>query len=121
MPPGFFNAMKKEQWKKRIIKATKDAGTYKPFFDDVINTLASIMEIRDITEQEYINSGAEPVIKYTNKGGSENVVKNPILVLIGDLNKDALAYWRDLGLTPAGYKKINEKTAGVTIKTLDDI
>ena len=26
---------------------------------------------------------------------------------MNDLNRDALAYWRDLGLTPAGYKKLN--------------
>ena len=25
-----------------------------------------------------------------------------------DLDTQALAYWRDLGLTPAGLKKINE-------------
>ena len=25
------------------------------------------------------------------------------------MNRDALAYWRDLGLTPAGLKKINEE------------
>ena len=37
------------------------------------------------------------------------MVKNPLLVLWDDLNKSALAYWRDLGLTPAGLKKLNEK------------
>ena len=30
------------------------------------------------------------------------------LVLIMELNRDTLSYWRDLGLTPAGLKKINE-------------
>ena len=29
--------------------------------------------------------------------------------MVDDLNKTALAYWRDLGLTPAGLKRINEK------------
>jgi hypothetical protein len=28
--------------------------------------------------------------------------------MINDLNRDALAYWRDLGLTPAGLKKTDE-------------
>lgn len=36
------------------------------------------------------------------------MTKNPLLVLWDDLNKSALAYWRDLGLTPAGLKKIDE-------------
>ena len=34
-------------------------------------------------------------------------MQNPMLRLVNDLNRDALAYWRDLGLTPAGYKKLN--------------
>jgi hypothetical protein len=29
--------------------------------------------------------------------------------MINDLNRDALAYWRDLGLTPAGLKRVNEQ------------
>ena len=36
------------------------------------------------------------------------MTKNPLLVMWDDLNKSALAYWRDLGLTPAGLKKIDE-------------
>ena len=49
-----------------------------------------------------------PIIKHTNKGGATNIVKNPALILWDDLNKSALSYWRDLGLTPAGLKKIDE-------------
>ncbi len=44
----------------------------------------------------------------TNKNGSTNMTKNPLLVSWGDMNTSALAYWRDLGLTPAGLKKIDE-------------
>ena len=34
--------------------------------------------------------------------------KNPHIVLWDDLNKTALAYWRELGLTPSSLKKISE-------------
>ena len=34
-------------------------------------------------------------------------VKNPALLVVMDCNTQALAYWRDLGLTPAGYKRLN--------------
>lgn len=44
--------------------------------------------------------------EYTNKAGATNLTKNPLLVLWDDLNKSALAYWRELGLTPSSYKKI---------------
>lgn len=98
--------MKRGAWKNRIVKACKEAGTYEPFFDHTIKVLAEILEKRDEAEQQYQQLDAMPVIKHTNKAGATNVVKNPALVMWDDLNKSALAYWRDLGLTPAGLKKI---------------
>ena len=50
------------------------------------------------------------MIEYTNKNDSTNKIKNPLLVLIDDMTRTALSYWRDLGLTPAGLRKINERT-----------
>ena len=88
--------------------AAGDAGTYKPCFDSVIDTLSSIMEQRDKAQQLFEESGGETIVEFTNKGGSTNLVKNPALVIVMDLNAQALSYWRDLGLTPAGLKKINE-------------
>lgn len=88
--------------------AAVDAGTYKPCFDSVIDTLASIMEQRDKAQLLFEESGGETIVEFTNKGGSTNLVKNPALVIVMDLNAQALSYWRDLGLTPAGLKKINE-------------
>lgn len=49
------------------------------------------------------------MVTYINKAGAENMTKNPLLALWDDLNKSALAYWRDLGLTPAGLRKIDEQ------------
>ena len=51
----------------------------------------------------------ELIIEQTNKSGFTNKVKNPAFSVWDDLNKSALIYWRDLGLTPAGLKKINEE------------
>lgn len=106
--------MKKGAWARRIKNACMEAGTYQPFFDTAIATLSEILEKRDAIGTEYKRLGEKPVIVYTNKGGKSNPIKNPLLVLWTDLNKDALAYWRDLGLTPAGYKRINEKAAAKT-------
>lgn len=99
--------MIKEEWIKRLKDICKEAGTYKPFFDEFINQLAQILEIRDNATAEFEKSGNKPVILHTNKGGHTNIVKNPALVVINECNQQALAYWRDLGLTPAGYKKLN--------------
>lgn len=101
--------MTKKDWTEKIVKATTDAGTYRPFFDAVIETLATILERRDRLEKQYKKNGSEPVVEHRNNGGSDNMVINPELRLINELNRDALAYWRDLGLTPAGLRKINDE------------
>ena len=113
--------MKKEAWKKRIKSAAIDAGTYKDFFDPVIETLSGIMELRDNASVEFERSGGEVTVEHTNKGGATNIVKNPALVVLMDCNSQALSYWKELGLTPAGLKKINETAlaAGKKESTLE--
>lgn len=100
--------MKKTAWKNRIISATKTVGTYQDAFLPVIDTLANVLAERDKIYAEYIENGAKPVVEHTNKNGSTNMTKNPLLVVWSDMNASALSYWRDLGLTPAGLKKIDE-------------
>ena len=96
--------MEYADWRAEIRKACEDAGTYRPFFDQAIDTLAMILQQRDETEAFY---DGEPVKEYVNSRHESNMRKNPVLVLLMDLNSQALSYWRDLGLTPAGYKKLN--------------
>ena len=95
------------EWRKNIISSCEAAGTYRPFFDTVIDTLAGILERRDEALRQFEVSGGHVIVAHTNKGGATNLEQNPALRLINDLNRDALAYWRDLGLTPAGYKRLN--------------
>ena len=97
--------MKKATWKKRIRDACTEVGTYQKSFDAVIDTLAGILENRDKAVEQW---DGEIIVEHTNKSGATNKEQNPLLRLINDLNRDALAYWRDLGLTPAGLKRINE-------------
>ena len=99
--------MNRKNWIKKIKAACEDAGTYQPYFDSVIDTLAGILERRDDAEAKFAED-PRLIIEHTNVGGKTNIEQNPVLRLINDLNRDALAYWRDLGLTPAGLKKINE-------------
>lgn len=86
----------------------KEAGTHADCFEDVIDTLASILEERDRAMEAFEESGGEVIVEHTNKGGATNIEQNPALRLINSLNMDALAYWRDLGLTPKGLKAIND-------------
>lgn len=99
--------MTRNKWRNKIKAACEEAGTYRPFFDSVIDTLAGILERRDEAESLF-NENPVVVVEHTNRGGQTNHEQNPLVRLINDLNRDALQYWRDLGLTPAGLKKINE-------------
>lgn len=99
--------MNKTQYIRRITTATKNVGTYKKSFDYVISTLADILEERDRVRKKYIDEGSKPVVT-VSYNGSENRRPNPLLRQWIDLNSTALSYWRDLGLTPAGLKKIND-------------
>lgn len=105
--------MTSAEWRRLIKKNCKAAGTYRPFFDTVIETLAGILERRDEALRQYELSGGHVIVTHTNKGGATNLEQNPALRAINDMNRDALAYWRDLGLTPAGLKRINETTMKV--------
>lgn len=98
--------MTKTKYKNLINRQLDSLGTNEEAYRSVVESLAGILEQRDKTEKEFRESGGCSVIRYTNKGGATNMTKNPLLVLWDDLNKTALAYWRELGLTPASYKKM---------------
>lgn len=101
--------MEKKKWISKIKKSCKAVGTYLPAFDPIVETLADILEKRDNAQELYEKSGGKPIVLHTNKAGAQNLEQNPALRLINDLNRDALAYWKELGLTPSGLRKINEE------------
>lgn len=101
--------MDKETWKRKTKAACKKAGTYRPYFDAAIDTLSEILAKRDKAQKLYEESGEPLIVAHTNKSGATNLTQSPIVRLINDLNRDALTFWRDLGLTPAGLKKLNEE------------
>jgi len=102
--------MKKKDWKKKIEDSCKGANVYKEYFDGAIDTLAQILETRDQIHQQYIDEGANPtIIVTTDRSGKENIHKNPLISMETELNSQALKYWSELGLTAAGFKKLNVK------------
>ena len=109
------------QWKRRIVSACKKAGTYQKCFTDVIGTLAQIMEDRDKVHEQYVEDGCRPTVIHTNKAKEQNIVKNPMLVMEMDLNAQALAYWRELGLTAKAYKALGKEEVTVTGAGLEKI
>lgn len=100
--------MTKYTWKKRIKEACENAGTYEPWYDHVIDTLAGILENRDRAQKQFKDMEYQPVISHTNKAGQTNMVKNPALVIITDMNAQALLFWRELGLTAKSFQAMQK-------------
>lgn len=108
--------MDSKKYKTAIIKCMKKAGTYQDIYNAVILTLADILQERDRIFDQYVAEGSQPMIEYTSDRGSTNRVKNPLLQQWDEMNKTALTYWRDLGLTPSGLKKLNDEAVSTTNK-----
>ena len=103
--------MRASCWKRKIIQQCKDVDTYQDSFLGAISTLADLLERRDEAYAEFVADGSQTTVERISDRGAVNRVINPVLKLWQDLNRDALAYWRDLGLTPAGYKRLNLEAA----------
>lgn len=114
--------MNKEAWQQVIKGYCIEAGTYKPFFDSLIDTLAELMAAKDSAWNEYKRAGAQAVTEHTNTSGAKNLVRNPALIAILDCNAQALQYWQALGLTAKAYKQITEgRQAQQSGKRLEDL
>ena len=95
-----------KQWQSTIKRMCRANGIDPAKYAPIIATLAAVMSERDEVLEWYKESGGKPIIAHTNKGGATNPAVNPLLAMWDQHNKTALAYWRELGLTPAAYKKV---------------
>lgn len=98
--------MNKTEWKQVIEDQIKFDKAYIPSFQTTITILSEILEERDRVYQTYLDSGAQPVVNFTSDRGAINLKQNPLLRQWQELNNSALAYLRDLGITPAGLRKL---------------
>lgn len=110
--------MTAKKWENEVRAQAKAVGTYREAYEPVIMTLATVLEQRDRAYADYIKDGARTTIEKTSDRGAKNVGINPKLRAWQDLNAQALAYWRDLGLTPAGLKRIDEKATKAPRKSV---
>lgn len=101
--------MTADAWKKKIRKQVCDLGLYRSQFSSAVDALAKILEQRDAVYRQFVAEGQRAVVEKKSDRGAVNTAKNPLLVLWMELNSQALAYWVQLGLTPAGLRKINEE------------
>jgi P27 family predicted phage terminase small subunit len=96
--------MDKTSWKRKVNKEARTVGTYRPSFDMMIDTLCEILAQRDQVLEDFKASGAVAIVETAT-----SCKQNPLLTTWMHLNDQALTYWRELGLTPSGLKKLNEQ------------
>lgn len=98
--------MKRAQWEKKIKEQMQLDEKYIASFQTTIKILAEILEERDRVYSIYQEQGALPVIDFTSDRGAVNKKPNPLLRQWQELNVTALTYLRDVGITPAGLRKL---------------
>jgi len=73
-----------------------------------MSVISAILLLRSFLVLVVKEQDGEVIVEHTNRSGITNKEQSPALRLINDLNRDALTYWKELGLTPAALKRINE-------------
>lgn len=101
--------MSKKKNIEPIIEQMKQAGTYRPEFKIAIDLLAQTVDDCKTAEKGFKKSGGKMVIDFTNKNGTTNKAKNPEYVLVLELRETVTKLCRELGITPAGLRRINDK------------
>lgn len=99
-------ATTKETIKKRTIEAMTNLNVYKAEYDAVIDIYSELREQYERYTKELESQGYK-YSEFTAQGGEK---KSPLIAVLETLRKDILQYSVQLGLTPAGLKKMNEKS-----------
>lgn len=97
-----------------ICKKCKSLGVWRDEFTAAARRLARIYahidQIEFLTESESF----EYLTSHTNKNGSTNLIRNPLLAQLDTLYDQALTLERELGLTSAALKRIKNDTGEQT-------
>lgn len=91
-----------------IRTACQGLGTYRDEFDPAIWALAKVEEERDDAWAEFEAEGGIRIITTINKAGAEYRQQNPSYTVWLNLVAESRSQRRELGLTPAGLKKLRE-------------
>ena len=96
-------------FREKIRQAARGCGTYKPEFEPLICRLAEVYFRRQQAQADFEKSGGNILVQLPGKnGGKSTPTKNPLLVEVDDLSDRALTLERELGLTPASLRRVNE-------------
>lgn len=101
--------MTKKKYVEKITQNMQNVKTYKPDFAILINTLAETLEDYDRAKKQFKKDGYKFMVEHTNKAGVTNLIKNPSYLIIENSRKQITVMCRELGISPAGLNRINDK------------
>lgn len=93
-----------------IRKKCKKLGVWRDEFAAAARRLARIYAHIDQIEALTESESFEYLTTHTNKNGSTNLIKNPLLSQLDNLYDQALTLERELGLTSAALKRIKNES-----------
>ena len=91
--------------KKDVAERMKQLGTYREEYDETIKTYVKISRQLARFERELEKSGYQ---YYTTT--AQGIKKHPLIATLESLRRDKLHYENELGLTPAGAKRIKAES-----------
>ena len=104
----------------KIREACRSVGTYREDFEEIIGRLAELYVRANLAKDQWREEGSPFYVTQVNKGGNEYYVKHPLLQEIDNTEKAILMLEKELGLTPAAIKRINEAAIGKAPVPEDD-
>lgn len=96
----------------KIRTACRGVGSYREEFEPLIARLAEMYERANLAKDQWRAAGSPFLLAQVNKGGNEYYVRHPLLAEIDNTEAVILQLEKELGLTPAAIKKINEAALG---------
>lgn len=96
--------MPKQKPETTVRKSMESLGTYKKEFDPIISVYVQLWEQYEILTQRYIDGGYRFECE-----GNTGTKKAPIVTTLEALRRDLLNYASQLGLTPMGLLKADDK------------
>lgn len=107
-------------FRMKIREACRGVGSYREEFEELIGRLAEMYCRLNEAKRQWREAGSPFYITQVNKGGNEYFAKHPLLAEIDDTSDTVLSMEKELGLTPAAIKKINEAAIGKKAPEQDD-
>ena len=95
-------------FRTQIRARMEQLNIYRREFEMPVRRLADVYWRRAKVEEKLTETDFQFFMTVTNAKGDLEVVKNPYLIEIEKLDKQAMELERELGLTPNSLKRINE-------------